>query len=370
MSYKLPPIGLVSLITFIILSCTHGDGSTERLSMDSFNPLPMETVFELAESDDFAFRYIQSVQLDNHGNILISDPSQPVVYMFNRKGKLVQKISKEGKGPGEFQRVGSVLASHDSLAISDAKSQKIEVFHYRNGKYSHSRSVSLKNNKLVGNLLGLTEKGILAENNFRLIPAPPTEIAVSFLDRNGAILQDTLFSVPIHEFVVHNSEPSFVRGKIYGNTSKLAYDESADKIYSLWTETLSVDYFTLDGKKHRAFSYPLEPVRITEAEHDSALNNLDKPKQKVMREHMPDVKPVAGDLVVDDQQRLWVELQSEPLDHGWYAFSPEGEPLFRIKNPHHNATLQDIHGNTILWNYTDEKGVPNIVKSKTDIPEI
>ncbi|GAA5520761.1 hypothetical protein Asal01_00694 [Fodinibius salicampi] len=315
------------------------------------------------------------MEIDRRGNILINDPSQPVVFMLNGKGNLIQKIGKEGRGPGEFQNAGSFLTVHDSLAVTDGPSHKIEVFQYLNTKYEHIRTIDIENQKLLGNLLGLTDKGILLENDIWLSPfAPknPTETAISFLDHKGDILQDTLFSVPIHEFVVHdNSETAFVRGKIFGNSSKLAYDDNKGRIYSLWTDKLSIDYFTLDGERHHAFSYPLlQPVNITKVERDSALNRLDEPTRDIMRKHMPDVKPIAGHMVVDDQQRLWVELLSEELGHGWFAFSADGEPLFHIKIPHHNAILQDIRGNTFLWNYTNKKGVPTAVKSRVNIPEV
>lgn len=136
-------------------------------------------------------------------------------------------------------------------------------------------------------------------------------------------------------------------------------------------ETLNIDYFTIEGQKQHAFSYPLQPVAITKAERDSALNRLDEPTRKVMRKNIPNVKPVAGgSFVIDVQQRVWVELLTEELGHGWFAFTTDGDPLYRIEMPHYNAILQDIRGDIVLWNYTDEKGAPSIVKSKIEIPEI
>ena len=364
---------LILLIVFVLIShgCSKKDDSTDRLSTDSFTTLAIEPTFNLVESDDFAFRFIRSMQIDNRGNILVNDPSQPMVFMFNAEGSFIQQIGKKGRGPGEFQQVGSVLAARDSLAVIDGRSHKIEIFRYHDGKYEYIRTIDVENQKHLGNLLGLTERGILVENNIWLSPLStnnPTETAISLLGHDGSVLQDSLFSVPLHEFVLHKSETPFVRGKIYGNSSQLAFDESEGKVYSLWTEEMSINYYTLSGKEHEAFSYPLKPIRVTETERDSVLNRLDETTRSVMSNHIADVKPVAGDLVVDDQQRLWVELLSEELDHGWFAFSPEGEPLFRINIPHHKARLHDIRGNSFLWSYTDEKGVPHIVKSKVEYP--
>lgn len=173
MNHKLPAIGFIGLISFLILSCTHENDSIGRLTTDSFTSLPMETIFKFTESDDIAFRFIRSMQINSHGDILINDPSQPIVFMFDAEGNLIQKIGKKGRGPGEFLNVGSVLVVHDSLAVSDGSSHKIEIFAYRNEKYEHIRTVSVKNQKLLGNLLGLTEKGILIENENWLSPFAP-----------------------------------------------------------------------------------------------------------------------------------------------------------------------------------------------------
>ena len=366
MNHKLPAIGFIGIVVLLSFACTNEDNSANRLTMDAFATLPMQAVFEFTESDEVAFRFIRSIQIDSHGNVLVNDPSQPVVFMFDGQGNLIQCIGKQGRGPGEFQQIGSVLTTDDRLLVSDGRSLKIEIFEYLNSKYEYVRSVNVENPKLLGNLLGLTENGILAQNDI-WFHNNPTETAISLLGHNGKVLQDTLFSVPVHEFVV---DDSFVRGKIYGNSSKLAYDDSEGKVYLLWTESLNVDYFTLGGKKHHAFSYPLQPVAVTTAERDSALTRLEDHQRRVMRQQMPEVKPVAGDLVVDDHQRVWVELLSEELGHGWFAFSPDGDPLYHIKIPHPNAKLQDIQGNTILWNYTNELGAPTIVKSKFEPAEI
>ncbi|REL38029.1 6-bladed beta-propeller [Rhodohalobacter sp. SW132] len=372
MIHKIQFLGIIGFVACIIISCTQEQHSPNHLSQDSFIQLPIETAFEFTESADMAFRYIRSMKIDDNGNVLVTDPTQPVVFTFDAEGNLIQKIGNNGQGPEEFQNVGSIILAQNSLLVTDGISLKIEVFDYRNEMYEHARTINVTKQNLLGNLLGLTEEGILIKNDILLSPSGmnnSSETPISFISRDGDILQDTLFKVPIHEFVVDDSQIPFVAGRIFGNTKQLAFDRES-KVYSLWTENLDINYFTLDGEKHEAFSYSLQPVAITNAEQDSALNQWQNPQRTIMRQHMPDVKPVASKLVVDDQQRIWVELLSDELDHGWFAFTPSGEPQFYIEIPHHNAYLQDIRGNTVLWNYTDEDGNPSIVASTFELPEI
>jgi hypothetical protein len=372
MSYKLSIFGFIGFIALLSFACTTEDESHNRLTMDSFTSLPMETVFEFTESEDVAFRYIRSLQMDDYGNVLVTDPTQQTVFMFDNEGNLIQKIGTNGQGPGEFQSIGSILIENDSLFVSDGRSLKIEVFEYRDSTYNHVRTVKFENQLFLGDLLGLTEQGILIKNGIMLSPFGennPTDTPISLIGLDGDVLRDTLFSVPLHEFVVDNSTVPFVAGKIFGNTSQLAFD-SRNKIYSLWSETLNLDYFTLDGEKNNAFSHTLQPVAINKAEQDSALNQWENPQRTIMSQNMPDVKPIASNLMVDDQHRIWIELLTEELEHGWYAFSPSGEPLFRMNKPRQNAFLQDIHGSKVLWYYTNQNGSPVVVTSTYQVPEI
>lgn len=82
MSHKLLAIIFIGLIVLSNFACTDEDNSTDRLSIESFAILPLETVFEFTESDDLAFRFIRSMKADRHGNILVDDPSHPAVFMF------------------------------------------------------------------------------------------------------------------------------------------------------------------------------------------------------------------------------------------------------------------------------------------------
>lgn len=49
-----------------------------------------------------------------------------------------------------------------------------------------------------------------------------------------------------------------------------------------------------------------------------------------LRRKLPDVN---NNLIIDDHQRIWVELLTEELGQGWFCFTKEGEPLYKIDIP-------------------------------------
>jgi hypothetical protein len=75
---------------------------------------------------------------------------------------------------------------------------------------------------------------------------------------------------------------------------------------------------------------------------------------------LPDVKPIVHNLIIDDHQRIWVELLTEHLGHSWFCFSKEGEPIYKIDKPKTEAELQEISGDRVLWSYPNKEGAPTL----------
>jgi len=374
MRHKLPyNIVLTGFIALLCLTCTstNKNNSKASLAAGSFTPLQLEPVFEFTESEEVAFQQISSIKTDHHGNIIVRDFSQPFLFMLDRDGNFLTKIGREGNGPGEFQQIISFMVDQATLWAIDAGSKKIEKFEYQDDEYVHLTSISLEKEELAGKFIGKTKEGILIANLPSITlnsPDNPTEQPISLINGNGDILRDSIFTVPIYEHLtLKGSGMTLGINKIFGNRSLLAFDGSG-RIYTLWTDSLAIDAYTPEGDRRRAFSHSLEPARVTEAERDSVLNRYD-PVRADLRRKLPDVKPAVNNLLIDDRQRIWVELLTENPGHGWFCFTKEGKPLYQIEIPTEGAELREISGNRVFWNYQNEYGAPTIAVSKFDIPE-
>ncbi len=369
MNIKLSVIGLIAFLSF---SCTVEIDSTRYLTTNSFTSLPLETVFEFTESEEVAFQQISSIKTDANENILVHDFKQPFLCMFDQEGNFLNKIGREGHGPGEFQQIPSFMVDQENLWVMDSNSIKMEKFEYQDGEYSHIKSISLEKEELAGKFLGKTEDGILIKNWYTLHANRkdnPTERPISLINENGEVLRDSIYMEPIAEQVtLKGSEYTLYIEKIFGNRSLSAFD-GLSRTYTLWTDSLAIDAYTIDGDYRRVFSHSLEPVRVTGEERDSVLNRYASVREDLRRK-LPDVKPTVNNFIMDDHQRIWVELLTEELGQGWFCFKEEGEPLYKIDIPKPEAELQEISGNRVLWNYENENGAPTIAVSKINIPEI
>lgn len=373
MSKKFPAGILVIGLIHLSLACSGNTGNHSELSDHSFLTLQLSSIFEFTESDELVFQQIGSVKSDRYGNIFVHDFSQPVLFMFNKEGEFLNTIGREGPGPGEFQQIASFMITREQLWIMDAGSIKIEVFEYQNADYVYANTITLGHRDLTGSFLGKTKENILITNQISLAANSrnnPTEQPITLINEQGNVVRDSIFMVPIPEQIsIRGSGRTLLTGKSFGNRSLMAFDGES-RVYSLWTDSLSVDTHTIEGYYQHAFSYSLEPVKITDEEKDSVSNRYGESFRTDLRRQLPDVKPIVNNFILDDFQRVWIELLTEELGHGWFCFTNDGEPLYKIDIPKVGAELQEISGNQVLWNYPDKDGAPVLVASKIDFPEI
>ena len=125
----------------------------------SLNTISFDFERDLSESADILelIDSIQVVKLETHKDYLISkiskilydkyhiyilddDMSSGTLLKYTRSGEFVQKISRAGKGPGEYIRLGDFLLVNDQLILLDAGRGKI-MFFSKNGEFIKEFSV-------------------------------------------------------------------------------------------------------------------------------------------------------------------------------------------------------------------------------------
>lgn len=84
------------------------------------------TIVPPAEGDG-SLGMIGSLGVGRDGAIYMFDPMDPVILKFNAEGDFVQRIGRNGDGPGEF-RVGMFSIVGDTIAMQDAGSSRMVLF--------------------------------------------------------------------------------------------------------------------------------------------------------------------------------------------------------------------------------------------------
>lgn len=123
-------MGIILLFSAVVLFVRCGENSTNNSDVDilHINPLDAKEFVNLSEIADS----IQCIKLQTEADepigrigkviikekyIYVTDYTQGVVFVFDKKGKFVTKLNKMGRGPDEYVRLGKILIDDDEEYI-------------------------------------------------------------------------------------------------------------------------------------------------------------------------------------------------------------------------------------------------------------
>ncbi|NBC28114.1 MAG: 6-bladed beta-propeller [Bacteroidetes bacterium] len=72
--------------------------------------------------------YGPDVAVDERGYVYRADKGGRMVLVFNDGGELVQKVGREGRGPGEFQSIAVIDLSEGRLVVYDSILSRLSIF--------------------------------------------------------------------------------------------------------------------------------------------------------------------------------------------------------------------------------------------------
>lgn len=75
------------------------------------------------------FKYPGDIAVDSKGNYFIADPALNEITVFDKNGKYLKKIGREGSGPGDLKYPSSIgFDSKDNLYVAEEANKRIQVF--------------------------------------------------------------------------------------------------------------------------------------------------------------------------------------------------------------------------------------------------
>ena len=136
---------------------------------------------------------------------------------------------------------------------------------------------------------------------------------IKFLDHFGEVLRDSIVLIPSEQRTLTADE---IMGNLtfprkYGRESFII-SSSDGLIYAGWNETIQVHTTSLDGVVGE-FAIRHSPIPITLNEKDEKASRYHTEWQVQVRRDVPDTKPAFNAMVLDDEDRLWMQL-SWPAD--------------------------------------------------------
>lgn len=174
-----------ALVFALALSCAapahlRAQGTPVRVA-ESPARLQLEQELVLGGMDGpAAFGRIMDVKLGRRGKVYVADDRRPGVLVFDRGGRLVGSVGREGRGPGEFQAPWRIaLDANDSLFVWDVGLRRVSVF---GPDLAHARDFRVPPHWVVNSMAFLPDGSLL------VAAYGPGEAGVlHVLDRRGAL---------------------------------------------------------------------------------------------------------------------------------------------------------------------------------------
>jgi len=91
----------IIVLIFLLGTCNKKNGLNNDLKITLIREIGVETA-KTAEEKPYQFSVIYSIDCDNEGNICVLDGKEDCVKVFDKNGKFLKKLFREGRGPQEI----------------------------------------------------------------------------------------------------------------------------------------------------------------------------------------------------------------------------------------------------------------------------
>lgn len=328
--------------------------ATDIVSLDTTNipfdiKLKKEVIFESNE-EVFLDGYLGDIAVDDKDRVYITatKPGKIGIYVFAPDGSFITEFGQEGRGPGEFESIGSIRIQGNELYVFGPRLQKYGVFSLvgyhlirdqiiRRDSISKSDSLAkiLKVNELLvtdtGEIIAkMSNRSMVKENEI-------TKIFYQKLSENGNILPERILE--LKRFQAHFSERRIVPFVMPFARNSLVSMTGNGTFYAAWSEDFLINVYNLKGQHVRSFQFPYEKAPISISELD-----LHKSYLKILNEiDIPETWQALYTIENDDEKRLWVStITKDDNVFQWWVVDEAGEVLAVFNRPRPQTEPQTV----------------------------
>lgn len=314
-----------------------------------------------ADNPEILIGAFSGMAVDDQNHIYIADTKLQQIHKFSSEGNYLASIGREGKGPGEFDRLNpSIKVQNNQLFVLQNNSREIDVFDAQTNTYI--ATVSIENIKIDNKPIG-TPRNIFPSENGTVIVSfvdpyffKPEDgdaqkfITLSEVDLNGGFINEKLlqFSTPYPTnnrlvYMEDNSINIFTADmypdmKIISNKGKIVIAKS---------DSLQFTEYDFDGSMISKVSAQNSLVPFTESDLDSLSNKRgNKIIKAVNNAGKPNFWPAFEEFVVDSDGRYWIKQHNPWSDiQPWLIIDSSSDAKWTVNLPSDIKLYPGVGGN-------------------------
>lgn len=328
------------------------------------------------QSDQVYFGLVQNIDVSKSGDIYVSDWRTKNIRVFNTKGKLIDTIGREGRGPGEFTKIdGSGLNDNGKLYAYDPTLIRVSVFDSGSSTNTLLKTINipkLENDTQHGSI----PRGILVfEQNGEFLLKYITSFSpgTGKLDRKqryvlfnteGDIIKQPLLTLPANQKLVRDRGGGIsVRTMPFGRRSLLEVGPD-DHIYTAWTEELDIKVYNREGKYLKSITDQVKKTSVSDADLKQENEKISSFNLSNFMDEIPDSHPAFDWFEVDDKSRIWVAVNTKDRDsYSLKIYDRQGKKITQTKLSK-TVELKEIRDGYAYGIKRGEKGLQSVVRYK------
>lgn len=371
---------LIPLLLFVMISCSSEPeivipediAALENVAIYSGEVEPNHEVsFEkeavFGDTDSIYISTISGVDVDDEGNLYLADSGEATVHVYDSNGDYKFSIGRKGEGPGEFSAAYRPTLYENELYVLDVQQQRVSVFDLADGSVQRTISMGGGENDLSGFPISFTP---LSGNRFLVYYSSMSrdgerflrKLNANILNEEGKILESDIIDFEPGEMFMIQSENSIqIMSFPFMRDSKAVVDQEENIIWG-YTDRIFLQVVSLDGEYKRSIYYsrenpPLDRTALIENNEDGAIRDA------IRSLDVPSTRPAFGNLLVDDENRIWLELHTEDESmNEWWVLDETGQKLALFLSPD-NQQLERVKNGFAYFRETDEEtGLQEVVK--------
>lgn len=283
------------------------------------------------------FGRIVSMTIDGRGRFWVLDGQASELRVFSAAGEYVRTVGRAGGGPGEFRQPVRVDEGPDgNMWVMDPQNTRLSVF--------DSSGAYLRGLRVAGGFVIMPWQGGFDDAGDYYAPTaefePEFRIALGRFDREYNLRQ----TIPLPSDPVERADFRIESGpgRVIASVpfqGRMMWRLSAEgTLWALITDQYRLLELTASGDTLRSITKSDDPIPVTDAERQEALDGLDwftDQGGKIDASKIPHQKPPVDWFFLDDEGEVWVARATtrDQTDQPFDVFNPMGQLLGTVTVP-------------------------------------
>lgn len=382
---KINCLGTIILVCFVF-SCSEIENEDAEGLNDILSNINFKEVQKFGGNGGVVIGNMGLVEVDKYNRVYIAENSSGTrtVHAFNPDGKYITRISSEGNGPGEFRTLGHLIASSDTIHLFDKLNNKLISFSYSDttNSYQLANEISISKSTLS------SQKSVEGETLERLFVLDDGAFLIGFEDPKVPNKNDR----EIHYYIVDNEGELIEEEVLLSQNATSIFNTQIGSssmtmelpfsrrpliavsheglVYTADTDESEINVMNKDGEFVRTITSDVESVPLNRDEVIKWYEGHELFHLAIQKASFPEYWPKLNDLIIDDENRLWISTIVRNSDiYEWWVLDEFGQLITKFEWSRQEPIEVVLNGYMYTRQTNEETGVQEIAKYGIEFEE-